>query len=534
MINLRDYQREAWQAVAGAWDDGTRAPAVVLPTGTGKTVIFSAGSQELIKHGARPWVLVHRDELVRQTVEKMLDYNPAVQIGVVQAERNELGRPYTVASVATLARASRRALVPPDACTHMIVDEAHHATAASYRAVRDHFSAANVVGFTATMRRGDSGHLGDVWDRVVYSRDIEWAIANNYLVDVRGKKVTVEGLSLADVARKRGGDYADGSLGEAMTEAGAGKAIAQAIVEHAGDRQGILFCPSVATAYAWAEDLTRAGVSNEVVVGTTPIEERQLTYKRVLAGEIRYIVSCMVLTEGFDLPILSCAVIARPTTNEGLYIQMGGRVLRPAPGKTDALILDVVGAAGTMSLASLAVLTRSKSMPEDGETLMSAAKRLAARGSEVRKLYSGSLDGDISVEDIDLFAARPSVWLKTKGGKWFIPTSEGVFFLWPAEGGTKFAVGRTASAYRLKGPNSGWLAEGRKFDLSMAMSWAEQAAMELDPSVSARSSRWRKTRMSERQTELLNRLNLAVPDSGLKSDASDLISAHYASAMLDR
>ena len=539
-LALRPYQEDVIQAVGAAWTRGILTPAVVLPTGTGKTVIFADLARRDAEIGGSPLILVHRDELVRQTMAKIHDAAPGMSVGVVQGDRQEHGRDITVASVQTVSRPNRIASAHLERYSLVIVDEAHHAAADSYLRVMAAAENALFAGFTATLARQDGRPLGAVWGEVVYSRDILDMIADGYLVDVRGRTVPIAGLDLDDVTYSRG-DYQEGALGQEMEAHGAGPAIAAAYREHASRedgtlRPGVMFAPTVATAHSFGRALEVAGIPTAVITGETPTEDRQLAYKRVRAGEITVLSSCMVLTEGFDLPEMEVAVIARPTSSAALYVQMVGRVLRPAPWgpKRDALVLDVVGATSLHRLATIADLTpASVRAPEQGETLGEAVARTAAEEADekVRKLA-----GRLAAENVDLFHRSRSVWLRTPGGCWFIPTRTTVVFLWPTEDG-RFQVGCTGSAYAARGGT--WLHDQQAFPLETAMAWGEQRAAELDElagtKVASKTASWRQGNRapSEQQISLAAKLRIDV--EGLnKREVSDAISTHYASRMFDK
>lgn len=544
-LALRDYQTGAVDAVNKAWADDVRRPAVVLPTGMGKTVIFADMVAREHAAGHRTLILVHRDELVRQTLAKVEAAAPGALTGVIKAELNQPYADVVVASVQTLGRSQRRMVIPADTYDLIIVDECHHASAKSYVDTLEWFGVMNpflttrAVGFTATMSRADEKQLGRVWEKIAYRKDITYGIAHGHLSDVRGIRVTVDGLDLATVARSHG-DYQEGKLGDAMVASGAGKEIADAYWEHASiddghhdnaiPRPGILFAPSVASAIAFTDDLNEAGIVTEVVTGDTPTEDRQLIYKRVRAGETKIIASCMVLTEGFDLPEVEVAIIARPTTNAALYVQMVGRVLRPAPwsGKTGALVLDVVGVAGRLPLATIADLTVTETKPLPGESLMEAL----AREEEAITILEGArerIEGDRAGVEVQLFESSPSVWLRTYGGKWFVPVKGATIFLWPRTDGT-YDVGKCGPYSTVGGT---WLHKG--LGVEMAMSWGEQEAQEIDPSVSSKSSSWRaKSRKpSDAQLGMAARYNIEM-NGQTRGELSDQISIHIASRFLDK
>lgn len=530
LLKPRPYQVEALTAVKEAWTRqasnpaGTGHPAVVLPTGMGKTVIFSHLVADIVAAGGKALILVHRDELAKQAANKIKQVNPDLSVGIVKAELRQVDRQVIVGSVQTLARERRRAELY--GITHIIIDECHHAAAKSYLDILAHFPKAQAVGFTATMVRGDRKGLGDVWSEVVYSRDILYGIRNGFLVDVVGKTVVIPDLDLSGVKTSHG-DYQEEALAMALEESEAGQFIAKAYLEHCPDRSGILFAPTVATAYSFAEDMNAAGITTEVVTGETPLDERAAIYARAEAGTTQVLANCMVLTEGFDLPRMKVAVIARPTSNVGLYIQMVGRVLRPYPGSGVALVLDVVGVASKLALASVIDLSPTKKRMADGETLMDAELREEELdGDGMVEGPTGRSTQGLTLEAIDLFHRSTTVWLQTEKGVWFIPTVDRFLVLWPVgTGEDRWTVNVLPNKYGVK-------RERLVGDLSleMAFAWAEQFADDLEQrsgpgfSVTQRSAKWRKNKVvSQGQRDYA--IGLGGDPTGLtRGEVSDLIS----------
>jgi superfamily II DNA or RNA helicase len=559
VLALRPYQRESIAAVRSAWAGGQRRPAVVLPTGMGKTVIFASMVDEWLRDPFRPpgaiLILVHREELATQTAEKIHMINPDVPVGVCKAERDELDRPVIVGSVQTLARENRRRRLPPVGL--VIVDECHHAAANSYMKILEHVGAfaggwydghghngydagALAVGFTATMDRSDRRGLGNVWQDVVYRKDILWGIQNNdcgpcapgegYLTDVRGIQLSLDGLDLHSVAVRQG-DYADGDMGRALETSGALGKMVEGYREHAADRQGIVFLPTVATAHAYAEISTELGVSAAVVDGTTPTEDRALVYKRMRAGDCQVIANCGVLTEGFDMPQVS-AIMPKMTASNGLYIQMIGRGVRPWPGKTECVVLDPVGVSGRLSLAGIVNLSDHVVQPRDGESLAEAVERAEkeAAGQVVERPARGVLLGKLAATEVDLFHGSRSAWLQTFRGVWFIPTREATYFLWPDGSEGHWKIGR-CGVYSAKGGQ--WLRG--ELSLEYAMAIAEQQAKETDPSVSQRDSSWRfDKQISDGQKNMAMQYGIEIGEDMRKGEVSDKISIAIASRFLDR
>ena len=363
-FQLRDYQVEACEAVVEAWDRGIQRPAIVLATGLGKTVVMAQLVADCVTAGTcKPVILVHRDELVRQTVDKLLPHaiENGYTVGVIQAAKHEVDAEIVVASVQTLTRrlGHGKKSVPANRFDLIITDECHHAAAESYLRIYDHFGGrdegpragrAKMLGVTATLARGDGVPLGHVWQEVCFERDIVFGIAEGRLVKPRSYTAQIEGLDL-DGVRNQHGDYSDSDLGARMIKAGA--PIAQAILQYGRKadgtlRRGITFAPTVACAQGWVNDFNAAGIVSKLVVGDTEHDIRQAIYRATHSGVIDMIVSVMCLTEGFDLPAVELAVIGRPTKKLPLYIQMVGRVLRPSEltEKEDAVILDITGLNG--------------------------------------------------------------------------------------------------------------------------------------------------------------------------------------------
>lgn len=366
-LDLRPYQTEAIERTLAASARGVRRQLGVAATGLGKTIVFASLAREM---GCRTLVLAHRDELVSQAVDKIRGQWPEATIGVVKAERDERNADIVVASVQTLARPNRLArfvgeqggFFGPNLFGLVVVDEAHHSAAESYRAILDAVGAGKadhhgapgplLLGVTATPDRGDGKGLDDTYDEVTWTYDILWGIRSGFLCDVRGRRVTIDTLDLKGV-KVRHGDYAEGETGARMMDAGAPEAIYRAWREHASDRRTLIFSPTVETAEAVAAEFAFGGVSVGFVSAKTPLDERRAMLRAFDSGEIQVMSNCMVLTEGYDNPRVDCVVVARPTKSRALYTQMVGRGTRRHPDKADLLVLDVVGVSDHHSLVTI-------------------------------------------------------------------------------------------------------------------------------------------------------------------------------------
>jgi superfamily II DNA or RNA helicase len=410
---LFDYQRDAVTAVERSYATGVQRTSLVLPTGGGKTVVFS---HAIARAGVKTLVVAHREELISQAAEKVRAVAPHLKVGIVKADRDEHdGYDVVVASVQTLARDHRRRAIT--GIGFVVVDECHHAVAPTYRAVLAHFGCfrpggARALGVTATMARADREALGDVWQEIAYRLDILDLIEHQppRLADVRGIQVRTPGLDLTRV-RAVAGDYNIGVLVDAMDDAGAWDAAADAYAEHARERQGLAFTPDVASAHTLAEALTRRGITAEAVDGTTPTEQRAGILGRFATGHTQVVTNCGVLTEGYDAPWCSAVLIARPTRSDTLYVQMAGRGLRVHPGKTDALVIDMVGVTADKTLRTLACLTGR----DVGEVPDGASLAEAHAAHVITSTTASPYLGLLTATEVELFDTSRVIWPQWRG-----------------------------------------------------------------------------------------------------------------------
>jgi superfamily II DNA or RNA helicase len=313
MLQLRPYQADAIAAVEKASAEGVRRMMLVLPTGGGKTVVFS----ELIRRrGAPALILAHRDELLKQAADKLGQVAPelAMSCGYVRAGMNDVRAPICIASVQTLARPQRLAQLPRHFRT-VVVDEAHHAAADSYRRILDHVDESDLIlGPTATPERADNLALNEVFQQIVYAKDLLSMIREGYLAEPRGVRVGLAGLDLSKVRKSRG-DYQAKDLGEQLDDAGAAQHAVAAFQKHAEDRKAIAFVPTVELAHKVAGCFREAGIPAAAVDGKTPEDQRAQILGDLARGQLRVVANCGVLTEGFDeWWAAACGCIPRSAT----------------------------------------------------------------------------------------------------------------------------------------------------------------------------------------------------------------------------
>lgn len=553
MLALRPYQRDAIDAVRAAWRRGMVRPAEVLFTGAGKTVIFSHLSVEWLADnpGRRVLIIVHTQELLDQALQKLRSVAPGLRVGAVQASRNETLARVIVATVQTLRSPRRRAMIRDVGL--VIVDECHHAVATSYREVLSHFGCLGLgpgevpravcVGYTATMTRADQLALGDVWQDVVYARTIAEGIEDGFLVRPRGIHVQVDDLDLSKV-RTTAGDYREGDLGRAIEESLAPEAIAKAVDEHADQRKILLFAPTVSSASTIADALSASGRTVGLIHGGLPQGERRAVLGDYRAGNTQVLANCMVLTEGFDEPAADCVVLARPTKSQGLYIQIAGRVLRPYPGKADALILDVVGATKLHGLvAGIDLFGEAPKEPKDPLDELGEDPDELDEGQQDARLALG-VDGPLVSTEVDLFAASSSRWLRTRAGVFFIPAGDRYIAILPSPPQTpdqwhEHFFGRGGQwGYDVVTMHKNQLRTERAIvravpDLSYAMAWAEGDVTPAEKTTAAKGRSWQAMRPSEKTRALAAQLSIYVPPGAKQGEVSNMITLALATRRID-
>jgi ATP-dependent helicase IRC3 len=510
---LRPYQREAINKINEALKRGVRRQLVALPTGTGKTVIFS---QLLADRRGRALVLAHRDELIEQAAQKILTVDPHASVGVVKAERNELHRDIIIASVQTLSRESRLSRIDRGAFSTIVVDEAHHSAADTYRRTLEYFgcfaeSGPLTVGFTATPQRADERALADIFQEIVYRKTILNMIRAGYLSDLRAIQIKLQ----ADFGElhTRAGDFIDSEASEMLISANAPRHAVEAYREHAPGRTALVFTPTVELAHLMAEAFAESGIAAEALSGATPMEDRRGILKRLKSGDTQIVANCAVLTEGFDEPGIDCIVVARPTKSKPLYVQMIGRGTRTYPGKDDCLILDLVGATTRHDLVTAASLFEVN--PKAEETI-TEARDAAAR---VRQEHQAA-QGRLIAQTVDLFRERRFHWVQASDQRFVLAIGKGLIILSPD------STGWTAQL-NSRGESPLVLTSGKPLDWAQGIAEDFARKLRADALVNPHAA-WRTKPASRKQIATLQKFRIR-PDSGITAgEASDMISSAIA------
>jgi len=338
-MQLRTYQSEGVDRIRDAIRKGARSVLIVAPTGSGKTVVASHILRSATDKGNSSLFIAHRRELIKQASNKLTAFE--VEHGILlSGEPTSMTAETYVASIQTFtARVVNRKTFPMPAAELLVVDEAHHATANSYLHLKHLYSDSIILGLTATPCRKDGRGLGKFFDAIVEISTPQELIDMGFLVNTR-----VVAPRLPDLTNLRTvkGDYEEAELEKRM-EPMIGDLVRDWHTYAAG-RPTVVFAVTIAHSVWIQQKFEDAGVACEHIDGDTPHKRRDRVLQDLSDGKIQVVTNCNVLTEGWDQPQVSCAILAKPTKSYGLYLQMAGRICRTHPGKTDALIIDHSGA----------------------------------------------------------------------------------------------------------------------------------------------------------------------------------------------
>lgn len=340
MYQLRPYQNQAVEQIRQAFRAGAKAPLFVLPTGGGKTHSFCYIAQNAAYRGKRVWILVHRRELIRQASAKL--HEAGIPHGIINAKYQPSYHDLVqVASVQSLKPRMHKIPFQPDL---IIIDEAHHANASTYVSIFKNYPQARLLGVTATPCRTDESGLGvasgGFFDCMVQGPQIHQLIDMGYLA-----RPVVFAPSTVDLSgvHTRGGDYATNELAALLDK----PTITGDAVKHYSKicpgEPAVAFCASVEHAKHVAAEFRAAGYRFYHVDGNLPDDQRDWLIKNLGTPAVQGLTSCDLISEGTDIPAISCAILLRPTQSLGLFLQQIGRALRTSPGKSRAIILDHVG-----------------------------------------------------------------------------------------------------------------------------------------------------------------------------------------------
>ena len=333
-MQLRDYQVEAITNVKKSFLNDAKSVLLTLPTGAGKTVIFSQITKLAKSKGSNVLILVHRKELIDQAGDKLTKAN--VKYGIIAAGHKPIDSNVQVASVQTLINRLNNVWIP----SIIIIDEAHHAVASSWQKVFNHYKDTLKLGVTATPMRMTGAGLGEVFDDLIIGSTIPELVELGHLAK-HEVYAPPNKLNLDKIRTIRG----DFNKKEVEDELDKVDIVGDAVDNYrklGQNKPAIAFCISVKHGQYVTNKFKEAGYTAELITGSMKSDDRKTLVDNFKNGKVQILVSIDVVSEGFDVENCSVAILLRPTQSEGLYIQQVGRVLRPEPNKT-AIVLDHVG-----------------------------------------------------------------------------------------------------------------------------------------------------------------------------------------------
>ena len=333
-ISLRPYQRALIQSIFEYWQQGDRCVMAQLPTGGGKTIIFGAIAQEFTRRDDAVLILAHREELVMQARDKVGAIANA-PVGIIKAgHQPNHSAPIQVASVQSLVRRMDAIEYP----SLIVVDEAHHSTAGTYRRILEAYPNAYVLGVSATPTRLDGSGFDDIYESIVCGPTVKDLIDGGHLSRFKlfadPKPMTTKGV------RKQQGDYSTHDLADANDAIELSGNLIASYRQHCPGKRCVVFAVNVEHSCTIAARYNAAGIPAKHLDGKTPDEERREALRQFERGELLVLTNCALFDEGLDICSIEAIQCAKPTASLVRWLQMVGRALRPAPGKDHAIILD--------------------------------------------------------------------------------------------------------------------------------------------------------------------------------------------------
>lgn len=547
-ITLRPYQQEALQSISKFYDDGIRRQLVVLPTGAGKTVIFSHLPQQMPNHMPM-LVLAHRAELLHQAKDKIGWSNPDLNIEIEQGENHAGHSDVVVASVPTLGRAESERILkyPKDYFKTIVIDEAHHAAAPTYRRILDYFDAEFVLGVTATPQRSDKIRLTDVFDQIVYYKTIQDLIEDKWLCPLVGYRIKTD-TDISGV-QTNDGDYIASQLEDVIDNPTRNATIVAAYHRLVPETKAIVFCAGIQHAKNVALSFRETQVSTEVILGDTDHEERAKILSRFSSGETKVLINVGVLTEGFDEPTVETIILARPTRSTLLYTQIVGRGTRLHESKHHCTILDIADTTtGKKPIGLPSLLGLPADFDLQGQDLVEVAKQY----QELQEYCPGEAVRVLEPGDIELAYTRINLFMPPPPNTFVQEYSR---FVWAEVAENDFYLGiNNNNSLRIFVDALGrWVVEhhhrdndiktinilGYPQDMRDAFVRSDKwVTNRFDTQLIDATSAWRSDGPTDAQKKLLKRIGVPLTADMTKGTASQIISKYYENnprpAWLDR
>ena len=539
MLSLRPYQEEALRSINSFSEKGINKQLVVLPTGSGKTVIFSHLPQ--FKQNSLPMlVLAHRSELLYQAKEKISWSNPELDIQIEQADNVAGYCDVVVASVPTLGRAESERILkyPKDYFKSIVIDEAHHAAAPTYRRILDYFNAPFVLGVTATPQRSDNTRLTDVFDEIVYYKTIQDLIEDGYLCSLVGYRIKTD-TDISGVATNEG-DYVASQLEDAIDTPERNAHIVAAYNSLVPESKAIVFCAGVKHANNLATSFASAQIKTEVILGATDSDSRRDILARFRMGTTKVLINVGVLTEGFDEPTIETIILARPTRSTLLYTQIVGRGTRLHEGKPHCTILDFADTTrGKKPIGLPSLLGLPPEFDLQGQDLIEVAKKY----KELEDYCPGEAVRVLDPNDIELAYKRINLFMPPPPNEFVQQYSR---FVWAEVAENDYHLGvDNYNSFRIYTDTLGrWVVEhrqrtldglqvkllGHPEDMRDAFVRSDRWIMaKFDTNLLESDAAWRADGPTDAQRKLLKRIGVPVTSDMTKGTASQIIGKYYES-----
>lgn len=417
MRQLRDYQLEAVQATHSALQRGIKRQLNVMATGMGKTVTAA----HILKPYKRSLWVTHTEELLMQSAQsvaaELFDEPSMARFGIIKQEKFDITNQLTVASIQTLHRRLDR--IPKNHFDCIILDEAHLSCASTWIKAVDHFTPKLLQGLTATPHRLDGLSLGNVFDEIIFNKDIKYGIDNGYLVELEGIRVAT-GINL-DRVKSAGGDLNQGDLDRLVNTPERNKLIVDSWLKYAAGECTLAFCVDMKHAMNLSQAFCDAGITAEFVTSDESMcPDRSARFERFKSGKTTVLCNVMIATAGFDHPPVSCVITARPTKSLTIFLQQVGRGTRPLAGfnghtaeeriaailassKTKCKILDIADSTTKHSLINTWTLDQDK--PDEDKLFITREKKnVLNKARQIKLQHERERD-----EVVKLLALPPSV-----------------------------------------------------------------------------------------------------------------------------
>jgi superfamily II DNA or RNA helicase len=371
VLDLREHQEDALLALERMRAEGKTIALLEHATGSGKTVTAITDARRL---GGRTLWLVHRRDLVTQAQREFQRLWPEVETGRYFGGAHETDAHNLVAAIQSVA--DHLDEFSPKEFSYLVIDEAHHAAADTYRRVLEYFQPRFILGLTATAERADGQNLLDLFRDCAHRLTLQEAVERGELVPIRCVRVKTN----VDLSRVRYNQiqYNRKDIEEAIVIPARDRLIVDTYLQHVPNRKAVAFAVNVRHGEALAEVFRHSGVPARSVSGRMSNREREQVLSAFHKGELRVLCACDILNEGWDCPDIEVLLMARPTLSRVIYLQQLGRGLRKAPGKECLIVFDFVDNASRYNQALSAHRVLGKSRYRPGGLLLAPPDLLAA------------------------------------------------------------------------------------------------------------------------------------------------------------